>query len=383
MGLLSFLKKRKRKNVSDNTDVDINVKSNDDGFSIAITKNGKEIDFSSLSKKEKHRIANALYEKKKSKDANNSNDSEVIIEDYGSVSIPRLNFYGFNPFLSNNKNYMICTTDGHLESIDDETFIKNGELVACKENTVLFHKKMSRPQKAKVSNNGVFIVNNWVDFDSSYNSFHVFSENGTLIFEKKVYAGLYNNGISQDGKYACFETCGADNDDGDKLFIIDLLNKNILSSFSPVTSLADSYCFDISNKTISLYFKHEDISYKYGFNGTFLDQEKYENNKLNAALANKYGYNLKDIALQKLSKLSNNENLCLDDYSEIIDIMNQALDKEMSDYHKAVCYRKVGEVFENFDCLEQAINNYKQAVNHYPKIGVKRKINNISKKLRL
>lgn len=322
-------------------------------------------------------VTDLYYKMALESNGNIKKDKKIVVSD-DFVVIKEINYIGFFPVYSDNKEYMVCCTDSHIKSIDGKETTINGNIIVCKGDNVLFQKEIPRPNDAKVSDNGIIIVNDWVNYKDLCGEFLIFDDKSNLLFSKKVNANLYNNGLSNSGKYACFQTANNDNEDGSKLFIVDINNLEIISCFNPITGWADSYEFDENNKIIKLYYKNDESSYRYKIDGTFLDSDKLEQLQLNKALDNDYGYDLKNIAFNKITLLQGKKNLTLDDYSDVIELIIKALDKNMSDYNKAVCYRKLGEIYEEFNHPKEALANFNSAISYYPKIGVKRKITSLT-----
>lgn len=284
--------------------------------------------------------------------------SETTIEDITG-------FYGSDQY-SPNKLYCVSYCDGYY----DNDKWKDGDIALVKGKTLLFKKKIQRPNDCYVSNDGIVICCNWQNSDELTGNFLVFDTTGEQLFSKKTTANLGACAISNNSKIALFETHYSNTDDANKIFLVDILQKQIIHKFQRPASFNNAF-IDTDNKRVKL-INHKGFSFEIDFDGNQTNVEDYEN--------------------QIMTKGSVYDQLCL--YSEKIDevkfkdpnyleLLQKALtDKDASySFGKDRIYRIIGEYYEANDDIPRTIENWEKAMQINPKIGVKRKLEAIKKKI--
>lgn len=225
--------------------------------------------------------------------------------------------------------------------------------------------KMERPNDGKVSDTGIFILNDWMFGDELNGTFYAFSPSGHVLIKETFRANLYDNGLSTDGRLAACGTAGSEyKDDSNVLCIFDLESKNMVGKFVPITGHAKEYKFDGPDRTVSLVYK-DNTSYRYSFNGTFLDIAQWQKERA----LNGSGYEILYIAEILLDNLHGSE-LAL--YSEVIDMLYRALDKGVSENTQALIHRLLGETYNRCGETTKAIDHLGNALRLNSKIGVKK-----------
>ena len=93
--------------------------------------------------------------------------------------------------------------------------------------------KLQRPNDGKVSNNGNFILNDWMLLKPGTlgGTFYAFAPTGEALIRKRFRANLHwSNGISPDGRFAFCSTCTSNCESvSDKTFVFDIEAKTMLS----------------------------------------------------------------------------------------------------------------------------------------------------------
>jgi len=117
-------------------------------------------------------------------------------------------------------------------------------------------------------------------------------------------------------------------------------------------------------------------SYRYNFNGNFLDAERWEKERINFVS----GYELLTIAETKKQQLeSMNADLSL--YDDVIGLLKQALDKGVSENTQAHIHRNIGGIYHKRGANSEAINHFETAMRLNPKVGVKKLLEKLKKGL--
>lgn len=280
------------------------------------------------------------------------------------VNDKSLNFIGYKIF-SPNKSYELLYCNEK----------KKFNYYAIHNAQILCKGKLKSPNDCKIWNNGKFIINDYLDRSELKGDFYIFKPDGSLILKKNLNANLHTNGISINGRYACAQTANnPKEDDGGKLFIFDINNKRVISQLVPITGWAIYYSFDEEEQLIKLHY-HGNKFYRYTFEGKFSDEKKFEEDILHL----KKGSFIKEYALKKINKLEQNEEADYNQYLTIINMLNVSLNKNVYSSEKAQIYKELGKIYLKFDKKNEALCNFKKALNLDPKIGVKRIYNKLLK----
>jgi tetratricopeptide (TPR) repeat protein len=240
-----------------------------------------------------------------------------------------------------------------------------GSYLLLNDSKLLVAGKMERPNDGKVADTGIFVLNDWMFSENLNGTFYVISLSGAVLLKKKFKANLLNNGISPDGRIAVCQTCNSDYEaDSSILTVFDIERKAVLNQFVPLTGWAKEYKFDLKNNLIFLVYANGK-SYRYKFDGTCIDVAQWEKDR------ELYGsaYDLISIAKTRLENLQSAKPA---QYSEIINLLKRALDKDGSDNTKALIHRLLGETY--YQCGEKglAMDHLGNALRLNPKIGVKK-----------
>ena len=164
-------------------------------------------------------------------------------------------FYGYDEY-SPNKKYCVHFCDGHFENDKWE----NGNIALLKGSTILFRKKIQRPNDCHVSNDGTVLCCDWLNSDELTGKFLIFDASGQMLYSKKTKANLGTCSISDDSSLALFETHNSDTNDGNKIFIIDILLKSISNKIERPFSF-NKASIDTFNNIIKLE-NHRGIIYE-------------------------------------------------------------------------------------------------------------------------
>ena len=285
-----------------------------------------------------------------------SGKKETTIEDITG-------FYG-NKQYSPNRTFCVSYADGHYEN--DKW--KNGDIALIKDNKLLFKKKLQRPNDCFVSNDGIVIACDWLNSDELIGRFLIFNSTGEELFSKKTTANLGNCAISDNSQIALFETHNSDTSDGDKIFIVDISQKQVIHKFERPSSF-NSAIIDTEAKRIKLK-DHKGFVFEIDFEGNQTNAEEYENHILTKGSV----YDRLWVYADKPDEIK------LKDPKYLELLITALTDTDASySFGKDKIYRMIGEYYEANDNIEQTIENWEKAVSINPKVGVKRKLDNLKK----
>lgn len=281
--------------------------------------------------------------------------------------IDNLGFFGIGNY-SRNKKYFVAGTGSKLVLID------------CEEKRIKYIKESFRsimfPHPVPTNEGYVEL------FDSPTNElfsiYYIISLDGNIIVKQSVNALIQNSSISTDNSFACFQTANnPEHEDGNKLFIVDVKKNQILYKWFVPTYWADSYEIDTIKQKLVL--KYEDgRHYQYDFIGNLLDKEVWRKDRLKFA----NGYQLINEANEAYEIISNSKDKnSLQAYDEIIQLIQAAVTMDITNYQKSIAYRKLGEIYLQFDYKQEALDTYELALSFNPKIGLKREITRLKKEI--
>ncbi len=225
--------------------------------------------------------------------------------------------------------------------------------------------KLERPNDGKVSNAGSFIFNDWMFGYDLRSTFYGFSCDGEVLVKQTFNAVLYNNGLSDDGRFAICQTCLNEGERvGCILTIFDLDQGVSRSQFSPIVPDVPRYGFDTANKIIHLLY-NDGRNHRYTFDGVFLDREKWEEERL----INASGYQLVEIAAEQLRSINSPE---ADSLAEPVALLRRSLSLGVSEHYQARVHRMLGQVYLKCGKKSEAIDHLEAALRLNPNVGVKR-----------
>jgi hypothetical protein len=224
---------------------------------------------------------------------------------------------------------------------------------------------MQRPNDGKVSDNGTFVLNDWMFSDDLSGTFYAISPSGEVLVQKRFKANLFNNGISDDGRLAVCQTCNSDYEPHSSILAVyDLEKKSVLGQFIPLTGWGEQYRFDLADQLVQLIYDNG-RSYRYKFDGTCIDVGQWHRDRELFGS----GYDLLSIAETRLQAPQSSE---LSSYSEVIGLLKRSLEKGVSDYTQARIHRLLGEIYHRCGEKNLAIDHLANALRLNPKVGIKK-----------
>ncbi|MGO3927360.1 hypothetical protein [Rhodopseudomonas pseudopalustris] len=294
-------------------------------------------------------------------EAPNGKSDDSIFGDI--IDIPSRNFIGLSA-KSPNRRFSIAWCDGGPNQS------RAGRYILLDRGKIVAEGKMARPNDGKVTDNGVFILNDWGDSESLSGVFAAFRPDGSTIVVRKFSANLYNNGLSADGTRAVCQTANAPGGDGNLLTAFDLIHGNELGAWRPESGWARSYEFSEDGNTIRLIYP-ERGGFLYSVDGKFIDRMKW----LAAGLA---CGDLRTVETL-LAETDNAPPYPL--VQQLLEALKVALSAPVnnSPNARARILRFRGICFEAIAESRAALEAYDEALALDPKIGVKRKADRLRK----
>lgn len=272
-------------------------------------------------------------------------------------------FYGIKTF-SEDKTFCITKNSGYYQN---EKWV-NGKIALFKDKELLFKKELERPNDCIVNNNGTVICCDWLNSEELTGKFYVFDKFGKELFSFITKANLGICQISENSKIALFETANSDNNDGHKIFIVDVFSKKIIERFEKPIYFRKAI-FYTNRKEIILKDK-DNFDFLIDYKGNLLNEKNYDKKILENG-------NVRDIIFHfedKPEEIKYN-------HTEYLNFLNKILklnDKE-NPYGTDLIYRNLGEFYEKKGNISKTIECWEKALEINPKVGIKRRLNKYKK----
>lgn len=272
-------------------------------------------------------------------------------------------FYGIKTY-SEDKTFCITTNSGYFQN---EKWV-NGKIALFKDNQLLFKKELERPNDSTVNNKGTVICNDWLNSDELTGINYIFDKFGNKLFSLKTLANLGICQISEDSKIGLFETHNSDNEDGNKIFLIDIESREILEKFERPIYFRKTI-IDTNRKEINLKDK-DNFDFLIDYKGNQLNEKNYDKKILQNG-------NVRDIIFhfeEKREEIKYN-------HTEYLTFLNKILklNNEENPYGTDLIYRNLGEFYEKKGNISKTIECWEKALEINPKVGIKRRLGKYKK----
>lgn len=280
------------------------------------------------------------------------------------VEIPELDYYG---------SYS-CSTNGRFILTWKDAYEKKcgpGRCLLIEDNNhILTADTFERPNFGTVANNGTFAVQDWLYSMKHNGRFIMMNSGGHSIVNHYIgTANLRESTISDDGLWA---TCSA----GEYIYFFDL-SKHQLAWRKKVNFNFNGVIIGSPSKEIYLLIGDGE-AFRFNFDGDFLDVDAMHEYEIKEAYEDRYGYQLLDLAHYELEKIDNGDR-GIESLDQVCNWIKAAKGKQASPNVIAERYRFAGEVAENNGQQQRAMELFKQAIAHNPRIGVMRKLKQLQK----
>lgn len=299
-----------------------------------------------------------------------------VIRDGDWLRISDIGFFGQYAVSANGQftfgwcdSYMDVSSSGRTRNVSGRYVLVEGE-------RVVLTGQMQRPDDGHVANNGTVAVCDWMFTTALKSTFRVIDRNGNPLVAHLFKANLYRCSISDDGQWAVCQTCNADKRDGNKLTFFEVLSGKLLWQIEPLTGWADSYKFDVGEGLI--YSFHRDKGeFAYHFSGEFLDAQRWRNTQIQKGR----GWE----ALAAVSEILDEARSTgvAPDYSAVLAMLEQNRERSKADDAdmQAQVERAIAEIYDAQEKLPEAIQHYEMAIRFNPKVGAKRRLDALRKRL--
>jgi hypothetical protein len=287
-----------------------------------------------------------------------------------TVNIRSRNFVGLSAG-SPNRRYTLAWRDAN-ESGKVGGFRESGygRYILLDGERIVAEAEMARPNDGKVADNGNFILHDWGFGGSLKGTFSAFRADGKRILSRHFKANLLNNGLSPDGVIAVCHTCNSDSEtDSAILAVFDLAKGVEMASWRPESGWPTYYEFPEEGTVIRLGYPRLG-SFAFTLTGDFIDRERW----IEAALDEGNLY-----LVERLLKEADT-NLPTEFLAKLIRSIDHSLAGAVIDARtRAYGLKLKGRCLDSLASLDAALDCYDQALALDPKIGVKRRADQIRK----
>jgi hypothetical protein len=259
---------------------------------------------------------------------------------------------------SPNKRFTLAWVDGGPDQASA------GPYVLLEGRAIITEGTMPRPNDGKVADNGVFLLNEWGSLETLSGTLWAFAPDGHVLLSREFAANLYDNALSNDGRYAVCQTANAPGTDGNLLTLFDLVAGRAIVAFRPESGWAKAYEFHPKIGRLRLLYQ-DGGAFDYAFDGSFVDRMRW--------LA--FGLQKGDtLMIEKLiGEVSGAPGPALAE--QLLPATETALRKLRPDEDRvrARVLKSRGICLEAVAELQQALACYDEALTLDPKVGVKRR----------
>lgn len=275
---------------------------------------------------------------------------------------------------SPNGRYILAWRDGDGAGRGGARREGKGRYLLIDQNRVIADGRMERPNDGHVSENGVFVLNDWRFFTSELRgTFYAFRADGTEILRRKFLANLYNCGISPDGRLACCQTCNSSSErDSSVLTLFDLDRAVEIASWPPESGWATGYDFSADGAYVLLTY-NQGPPLRYALTGEFVDRSLWIESSLDRGDLYMIQRVIKETHPKPEGAFAR----------RLVDCINKGLVAVCADDPRTRAFglKLKATCLDGLEDWTSALANYEEALALDPKLGVKRRIEQLRKKL--
>lgn len=243
------------------------------------------------------------------------------------------------------------------------------------EKKLVLQGNLERPNSADVANNGSFSIEDWHFGSDLSGTFYVFSCSGDELVKKKLSANILNSAISNNGLLAVCQTANSPSGgDGNLLVGFRVKDGHEIFSINPCTGWAEKYEFDEDHSRFGVVLKGVGTFF-YNSEGVLLEPQEFDLARLRS---DRY-----EVSLFASEEIVKSDQSSQELVEEALRASLKALTTgaEKNNQWKAMALKVKGLANERLGKDDEALEAFNAALEINPKIGVKRNVNAIRKRL--
>ena len=301
----------------------------------------------------------------------------IAIRDSGGLSfitVQSLSFYGCCERSANGR-YIVAWRDGNDEGAHGGARTAGkGRYLLIDADRVVVDARLERPNDGHVADNGCFVLNDWRFFTNQLRgTFYAFQVDGSEILRQSFRANLYNCGIARDGRFACCQTANSDSEkDSSVLAIFDLEKGSEIARWQPESGWASRYTFSDEGTHILLGY-NQGPPLRYTLAGDFVDRALRIDSSLARGDLTMIQRVIKETHPKPQGAFAQRLVACIDIGLAAVPA-NDPRTRAFGLKLKAIC-------FDGLEDWRAALAAYDAALALDPKLGVKRRIEQLRKNL--
>lgn len=232
---------------------------------------------------------------------------------------------------------------------------------------------MLRPTDGSVANNGTFVLAEMGFANTLDSVFHAFDADGKRLLKRKLRALIMTTAISKNGRYTLCTTANSPHGDGFTLFFFDLTTGEQVFATEPSAGWTKDYTIDEERVEVVAHFEKLG-DFRYDRTGQFLDNAVLED-----ATLQRGSYSSVIRAAERILGAEPSEERARQVLAAIQRARREGGDNDPG--WKATGLKVLGLAHESLGQTDAAIAAYQEALAINPKIGVKRRLTALQKRI--
>lgn len=282
---------------------------------------------------------------------------------------------------SRGQHYLLAWSQNCGMEAETKTGEAPGIVLLASDHIVRFSRPVNRPECGKVTDSGVSLINDLIDFrEGCKGALIVHDANGNRLMSKRFRANLGCNGISEDGSLCACQTFHADNEDGDRVHVVRVSSGQVLFSTERHLGWADKIDILPSAEEVRLVYR-DGYYLTYNFEGKLINESVFDE-----ICRQSSGYS-PDVAYNALclqyEMVRSGEMSFADNWGKIVGALVTAIDNGLSDVFMARAFRMIGELQLQAGQDQAALASLERALAIDKRIGVKRLVSKLRTKVTL
>ena len=273
-----------------------------------------------------------------------------------------------NLSISQNSNYILLWASSLDFYENGDLKFKRGRIALFEKERLLFTKTLNNPNFVEVNNQGTLICPDWLSQSQLGGQIFVFDKYGNKIYEIKLEENIGYGFLSEDSKFAVFDSSGPINEAGHRLYILNIESKKY--TFFNYFIRYQNAIIDSKNEKIIL-IDDEDCRMELDFDG-----KEVNDNYLKQLIEKKSLKKLLFYFRRRLKETNFND----ENYLKFLLLASDSNDNFYYSNNLDKLYKEIGDYYEYHRDFANAISYWDKAISINSKIGLIRKVKELKSK---